>query len=153
MRYTFGIMHADVRCQKCAKLLAKNVDPFSSFEIKCSKCKHVNCVFGDMKEQIIITDAEGVLVYVNKVTEEVSGYTLAETIGQKPSLWGGQMPREFYKELWRVIREEKRPTQVSVVNKNKSGKMYSADLKISPILDKDGNVRFYVGIEKLIAFM
>ena len=44
-------------------------------------------------DQIILTDSEGTIIYVNKGAESFTGYSREEVIGKKASLWGGQMPK------------------------------------------------------------
>ena len=88
-------------------------------------------------------------MFANNLTEVVTGYTLNEKKKKKPSLWGGLMPKEFYKEMWRQIKEEKKTLQIEVLNKRKNGEKYWAELRISPIFDTNGEVKFYVGTEKI----
>ena len=140
----------EIRCSKCNKLLAKNHQHVDIFEVKCSRCGTLNSIFENMQEQVIITDPEGVILYTNEVVEKMTGYSPKEIIGNKPSLWGKQMSKEFYKEMWDVIKNKKQSIKVSLKNKNKEGKIYNVQLRISPILDAEGEVVFYVGIERLI---
>ena len=108
-------------------------------------------IFDYIKDQVVITNPDGVILYANSVTEEITGYKLSEIIGKKPTLWGGQMPKIFYKTMWKKIAEEKKSIRVLVTNKRKDGKLYDALLHISPILDTDGKVQMYVGIETVLS--
>ena len=107
--------------------------------------------FDYIKDQVVITNPDGVIIYANAIVEELTGYKLSEVIGKKPSLWGGQMPKEFYKTMWDKISKEKKSIRVLVTNKRKDGKLYDALLHISPILDTEGKVQMYVGIETLLS--
>jgi PAS domain S-box-containing protein len=142
-------LDVEVRCTKCKKLLAKNHHDDGLFEVKCSRCGTLNSVFEKMLEQVIITDAQGIILYTNDVVETITGYKPKEIIGNKPSLWGNQMPKKFYERMWDIIKNQKRSLQVAVKNKRKDGTTYHAELRISPILDNDNNVRFYIGIETI----
>src|SRR3989344_1499543 len=137
---------SEVRCVRCRKLLAK-VRANNKYEIKFRKCGTLNIIFEQMKEQIIITDPKGIILYVNAAVENITGYSIEEIIGKKPSLWGKQMSEKFYRELWEKIKIKKRATTVRIINKKKTGEQYAAHLRISPILDTSKNVRFFVGIE------
>lgn len=137
------------RCSNCGRLLAKNHVEVGHFEIKCVRCGSLNVLFRDNREQIILTDPDGVILFANNLTEVVTGYTLAEIIGKKASPWGGLMPKEFYKEMWRQIRDEKKTLQVEVLNRRKNGEKYWAELRVSPIFDTDGEIKFFVGTEKV----
>ena len=99
-------------------------------------------------EHVIITDPEGIILYVNKAAEKNTGYLRGEIIGQKPSLWGRQMNKEFYESLWRTIKLEKKPFSGELRNRRKNGDIYEVDLQAFPVLDGNGNIRFFVGIER-----
>lgn len=138
------------RCIKCGKMLAKNSKGDSLYEIKCSRCGNLNIMFEEMLEQVVVTDPNGFILYANGITEQLSGYARAEIIGNKPSLWGGQMPKEFYVAMWKTIKEEKKSVRLNVRNKKKTGEFYDAVLSISPILDAAGEIALFVGIERLL---
>lgn len=99
-------------------------------------------------DHIMITDENGVIIYANKAATEITGYSLKEIIGSKPSIWGGQMPAEFYLNMWKVIKEEKKVFIGEVFNRRKNGAQYVVELRISPVLDSKGKVNFFVGIER-----
>lgn len=140
-------MH-QLRCKKCNKLLAVNgLD--SSIEIKCGRCGCLNILFEEMSEQVIITDSEGIILFANGALHKTTGFTIEEVVGKTPSLWGGQMSKDFYKEMWNEIKHKKKSIEVMVKNKTKDNKIYNAKLQISPVLDTQGSVRFFVGIETI----
>src|SRR5215468_1358894 len=54
---------------------------------------------------IMITDAAGIVQFVNPAFEAVSGWTLAEIVGKRANvLKSGRHDAAFYRELWRTIR-------------------------------------------------
>lgn len=110
----------------------------------------LNVVLEQMIEQVIVTDPNGIVLYTNDALERVTGFTAEEVIGKTPALWGGQMPKEFYEDMWRAIKMEKKNIKVNLVNRKKDGTHYSCELCISPILNTDGSIRFFVGIEKVV---
>lgn len=99
-------------------------------------------------EHIIITDPEGVVIFANKAAERITGYKRGEIIGSKPSLWGGQMPKEFYEDMWKTIKTDRKVFLGQMKNKRKNGEIYDVDVQISPIIGKDGGLKFFVGIER-----
>lgn len=144
------VRDGDIRCVKCSKMLAKSVD-FLGAEIKCSRCGTLNRIFEKMIEQVIITDSNGVILFINGAVEKATGYGLHEAIGKKPSeLWGGNMSKEFYADMWKKILEDKKPIKIKMTNKRKNGESYDVELLVSPILDTGGEVIFFVGIEIVI---
>ncbi len=99
-------------------------------------------------DHTIITDTDGVIIYVNHSAEMLTGYSKGEMIGMKPSLWGKQMPKEFYEQLWHTIKKEKKTFTGEITNKRKNGQKYLASARITPIIDDGGNLKFFVGIER-----
>ncbi|MCL4406208.1 MAG: ATP-binding protein [Patescibacteria group bacterium] len=99
-------------------------------------------------DHIMITDPDAKIIYANHAAEAMTGYSFEEMEGKTPALWGGQMPDEFYKQMWDTIKNKKMPFIGELQNRRKDGVVYTAELRISPILDGSGNVRFYVGVER-----
>ena len=97
---------------------------------------------------IAITDDNANIIYVNKAVLERTGFSMEEAIGKNPAdLWGGKMPKEFYEKMWHTIKVEKKPFSGDVQNIRKDGTSYWQELLITPILDENGNVKFFVAIE------
>lgn len=136
-----------VRCVSCNKLIAKKI-PEGGLEFKCLRCGRLNSILEHGVSQMVVLDPDGIVVFINKKMEDITGYSFVEAVGKKPSdLWGGNMPADFYKELWREIKEEKKSIQVRLENKNRSGEFYEVLLTIYPVFDATGDIMFYVGIE------
>lgn len=103
-------------------------------------------------DHIIISDPEGVVVYANDAVEHVTGYKPAEALGKKAgSLWSVPMPTEYYKNMWHTIKDKKETFQGEITNRRKNGENYIAHLTISPVLDENRNVVFFLGIERDIS--
>lgn len=135
-----------IRCTSCNKLVAKSFD-HGHLQIKCSRCGSFNEIFETMIEHVAIANPDGVLLFTNKAMEAESGFSVDESIGKKPSdLWGGNMSSEFYAEMWRVLRDEKKPFRGVVQNMKKSGEPYNVEVSISPIFSVSGEAMFYVCI-------
>lgn len=101
-----------------------------------------------LAEMAFITDAEGTIIYANRATERVSGFSLEEIIGKNPGdLWGGQMPEAFYADFWKRIKEEKAPFTAEMHNRRKDGTMHWQEMFVTPILSEDGGIRFFIALE------
>ena len=58
---------------------------------------------------VVITDRDGNIEYVNPEFTKVTGYTLAEAVGQNPRiLKSGHTPPEQYADLWKTISGRRR---------------------------------------------
>jgi PAS domain S-box-containing protein len=100
-------------------------------------------------DHIIITDLDAKIIYANSASSKITGFGLDEMMGNNPGrLWGGQMKKEYFKKMWHMIKNEKKVFTGELKNKRKNGKVYDAEIHISPILNKKGEVLFFVGIEK-----
>lgn len=99
-------------------------------------------------EHIVITDPKGIILFANKAVEDITGYKQKEIIGKKSSLWGGHMEKKFYKKFWETIKIKKQAFKGEINNIRKNGEHYTAKINVSPILDNQGEVKFFLGIER-----
>ena len=137
----------DYRCEHCNKLLAKGEWQLATIQIKCNRCGKVNSFFDKNKDQVVITDADGKVLFVNQAMSDLNGFGIDEMIGKTPALWGRQMGKEFYTDMWHRIKDLKQVVVVKVTNRKKTGELYDAILRISPILDENSKPKFFLGIE------
>ncbi|HEY4474932.1 MAG TPA: ATP-binding protein [Candidatus Paceibacterota bacterium] len=100
---------------------------------------------------IIVTDSDGKIVYANHGAEIITGYSIKEMLGNTPRLWGGLMAGDFYKSLWKTIKEDGKVFEGEFTNRKKSGDIYIARAKISPFFNpKNNNLIGFVGAEEEI---
>jgi len=99
-------------------------------------------------ESIMISDTQGVLVYVNPAFERITGYSRREIIGQNVRIFkSGQHDDEFYKKMWEAVSRGNVWSGL-VVNKKKDGSLHSEEMTISPIRDTSGNIVNYVAVKR-----
>lgn len=104
--------------------------------------------------QVYFTDPQGIILYANDSIKKITGFSPEEVIGIKAGKrWGNLMDREFYQKMWDTISLEKSPFTAEIINKRKNGEIYYADVNITPILDSNGQVEFFVGIERDITYI
>ena len=104
--------------------------------------------FDLIADHVVITDADGIILYANKAVERHTGFLISEVIGKTPGdLWGSNMEKEFYENMWRTIKTDKIPFRGQVQNRNKDGIMYWQELRIVPILGENGEAKFFIGME------
>lgn len=95
---------------------------------------------------IAATDKHGTITLVNKLFEEITGYSKDELIGQNHRiLKSGKHPPEFYKELWSTISAG-RVWRGRICNRKKNGELYWVHSTIVPIFDDDGNIQEHFAI-------
>jgi PAS domain S-box-containing protein len=105
----------------------------------------------EASDHIVITDADGIILFANQAVTRITGYNNEDVIGKKAGskeLWGGNMPAGIYRTFWETIKTKKKPYVGIFNNKRKNGVMYEAAANVSPILDEKGEVKYFVGIER-----
>lgn len=101
-----------------------------------------------MDELVKITDVEGNMIYVNNALIAKTGYKEIELLHQNPRIFkSGKHPKSFYKNMWDTILAKKIYRNV-IINKKKDGTLYYEDQTISPILDKNDNIIYFVATSK-----
>ncbi len=102
-----------------------------------------------VSDHVAITDPDGIVLYGNDSIERITGYSVAEAAGKKAgTLWHVPMSKEYYEDLWETIKTNKKPYIGEIQNKRKNGEIYDALISISPVLDENENVKFFVAIER-----
>lgn len=103
-------------------------------------------VFESSFEGIMITDATGRIMRVNKSFSKITGYLPEEVIGKNASmLKSGRHGPDFYKEMWRNLLEHGF-WHGEIWNQRKNGSIYPQRLSISVITDAQGHVSNYIAI-------
>ena len=99
-------------------------------------------------ENIIITDADGVIQYVNPAFEKITGYSRVEAIGQTPRLLkSGVHEAAFYERIWNTIKEGE-IWSGRITNRRKDGKLIQEDATICPLLTSKGDMTGYVALKR-----
>lgn len=92
----------------------------------------------------LVTNAAGVCLYASPDIQTRTGFDVAQVVGRKPGqLWGGQMPRSFYDELWTTIRRDRKPFVGEVNNHSKNGQENPETLHLASAQGQsEGNLYF-----------
>ncbi|MCB0197086.1 MAG: PAS domain S-box protein [Anaerolineae bacterium] len=97
---------------------------------------------------VVITDAKGLIVYVNPAFEGRTGYTLDEVRGKDMRiLKSGKHDQAFYQALWNTIRAGQ-IWRGRVINRKKDGTLYTEDMVITPVRDKQNTIINYVVVKR-----
>ena len=96
-------------------------------------------------ESLMITDANRVILRVNKAFTEDTGYTAEEVVGQTPRLLrSGRHKADFYHAMWETIHRTG-SWQGEIWDRRKNGEIYPKWLTITAVKGEDGVVTHYVG--------
>ncbi|CAK0759049.1 two-component system, chemotaxis family, CheB/CheR fusion protein [Gammaproteobacteria bacterium] len=95
-------------------------------------------------EGMMVTDTEGTILRVNHAFTKITGYSMDEIIGRKPSLLkSGKHDADFYRQMWRKLNQEG-CWQGEIWNRKKNGKNYPQWLTISAVRNTNGLHTHYV---------
>ena len=95
---------------------------------------------------VVITDAQGVIEYVNKRFCKLTGYTADEAIGQSTALLqSGQTPSQTFESLWECLHKGEGWTG-EFCNRSKKGRIFWELAYISPVHDSAGRIHHYLKI-------
>jgi nitrogen fixation negative regulator NifL len=97
---------------------------------------------------ISITDVRAEILYVNRAFESLTGYARAEVIGRNQSILSSNAtPDSIYQQLWRTIHRKQTWTG-TLVNRGKGAGDYLAELTVAPVLDRDGALKYFLGMHR-----
>lgn len=135
----------ELKGEKVIQIFVRDITERNQF---LSNLERFRRAIENLDEMMMITDRNGVIEYVNPAFEKITGYSLEEIKGKKPSvLKSGHHPQEFYQELWDTILSGS-SWQGIIVNRKKDGTLYTEEMIISPIKDEKGEISAFVAIKK-----
>lgn len=96
---------------------------------------------------VILTDANRHIIWVNEDFTTITGYTLSEVFGKKPSILQGMDSEP--EAILRIRRglEKKIPLKEQITNYRKNGEKYTCKLVIHPIFSHDQQLLNYIAFE------
>ncbi|HKJ88782.1 MAG TPA: PAS domain-containing protein, partial [Gammaproteobacteria bacterium] len=97
---------------------------------------------GDM---VWITNPQGLIEYVNRAFERVTGYSEAEAVGQDTGalLTSGFHSPELYRSLWSTITSGE-VFRTTFTNRSRSGELVYVEETITPVTDTSGRILNFV---------
>lgn len=98
---------------------------------------------------VIITDAQGLILWVNQGFEKTTGYTLAEVLGKQPGrlLQGVDSDPEVRRRM-REHLDRGEGFEAEILNYHKSGRPYWLALDVKPVHDDSGRLVKFIAIER-----
>ncbi len=100
----------------------------------------------DQHAIMAVTDAKGIIVHVNDQFCAISGYDRSELIGQTHRLiQSDEHDDAFFANMWQVINEG-RVWRGTFCNRAKGGSLYWVSSTIVPLLDDEGNPRYFLAL-------
>jgi len=103
-------------------------------------------VFEATQDSIMITDAKGDILAVNRAFNQSTGYTEAEVFGRNPRILNsGRHPKTFFERMFEAVLS-RGYWQGEIVNRRKNGQEYTEWLTLNAVRDELGNLRNFVAV-------
>ncbi|MBA1230156.1 EAL domain-containing protein [Pseudomonas viridiflava] len=103
-------------------------------------------VFDSTLEGVLVTNAKGQIVHVNRAFVDITGYQPDEVLGFNPSKFqSGRHGPEFYRQMYRSILSAGQWSG-EIWNRRKSGEVYPQWQTIRSIKGDDGQPRNFVAV-------
>ncbi|CTQ49968.1 PAS domain-containing protein [Jannaschia donghaensis] len=107
--------------------------------------------FSRVKVAMVLTDPrveDNPIVYVNAAFERVTGYSRSAVIGRNCRFLQGDKTKKADVDTLRQAVSDGRDVSVDIQNYRADGRPFVNRLVIAPIMDGNGDVMYYLGIQK-----
>lgn len=152
-RYAFKPLEEEIELRRHAE--KDLLDTNNKLELRVlertAEIYRLSSVVEQTDDIVIITDAKGLVTYVNPSFSKISGYDSHEILGKNISaIKSGMHDNEFYQRLWNTITNGESFREV-FINRGKSGKIYYEEKTITPLKDENNTINYFVSTGKDIS--
>ncbi|KAF1028532.1 MAG: putative signaling protein [Pseudomonas sp.] len=110
------------------------------------RLRQAAAVFDSTREGVLVTDAKGLIVHVNRAFIEITGYSREDVLGHQPSLFkSGRHSLGFYQQMFHILAQDGEWSG-EIWNRRKSGEVYPQWQTIRAIRDDEGHISHYVAV-------
>ena len=126
---------------KFATVITEEVEQRAKFAM-------LSLVADETDNSVVITDADGLAVYVNKGFCRLTGYSPEETMGHIPGrLLQGKHTEPGVVGRIRQSIAARVPFQEEILNYSKNGEPYWNSISINPVFDQNGKLTNFVSVQ------
>jgi PAS domain S-box-containing protein len=110
----------------------------------------LNLAMNNSQEVVFMTDTEGIISYINPQFTKTYGYTAEDVVGKVTPriLNSGMYKIEDSKKIWDALLNKQSIPKTEYQNKCKDGKLIEVEGSANPILDNNGNIVGFLGIQR-----
>jgi PAS domain S-box-containing protein len=106
----------------------------------------IGTILENIGDAVLVTDARGVIEYVNPAWERLNGYSAAEAVGQPASLLNSNThPGEVFDDLWRTVLGG-HTWRGELVNRRKDRSTYDVALTAAPLTDETHTITNIISV-------
>jgi PAS domain S-box-containing protein len=115
-----------------------------------TELQNLNLAIYNTQEVVFMTDTEGTINYINPEFTKMYGYTAEEVVGKVTPriLNSGIYNKEYFKAFWDTLFTKQGIPKSEYLNKHKDGKLIHVEGSANPILDNNGDIIGFLGIQK-----
>lgn len=125
--------------------LVESINRFLADRKKASEQLLIAAAAFEAQEGMLITDADKVVLRINKAFTAITGYSAEDIVGKTPRiLQSGRHDAGFYRQMWETITRTG-SWQGEIWDRHKSGEVYPKWLNISTVRNSEGEVTHYIG--------
>jgi diguanylate cyclase (GGDEF)-like protein/PAS domain S-box-containing protein len=131
----------------CRQVIANNISARRSAE---ERLQLLQRAVESSINGIVITDPrqhDNPIIYVNPAFEEITGYSAAEAVGRNCRFLQDETASQSELDLVRAALRDETDCNVILCNRRKDGSYFWNHLFLSPVLDDEGQLVNYVGIQ------
>jgi len=140
-RQTYAVRQAELTERQRHKIALRHVEEVN---------RYLGQAVAAASEGIIVTDPhqlDNPVVYANPAFLRMTGYELAEIIGQNCRiLQGRDTNRETVNQIRQAIQEQREVT-ATLLNYRKDGHPFWNELKIAPVFSEENELLYFVGLQ------
>ena len=97
---------------------------------------------------VVLTDPQGLIIWVNDGFTRLTGYTQEESLGKSPgSMLQGPETDPAARRYMRQCLDRKKNFTIEILNYSKLGLKYWVEVEVQPILDETGQLQYFMAIE------
>lgn len=105
-----------------------------------------NSILNNINEAVIISDKNNQIVQINKVCEDITGYSKNEVLGKNPKIFSSEKTGEdTFSKIWQIL-QKKDFWSGELWNKHKTGLMYLVSIKMYKIYDDSRDEIYYYAV-------
>jgi diguanylate cyclase (GGDEF)-like protein/PAS domain S-box-containing protein len=110
------------------------------------RLRQAAAVFDCTREGVLVTNTDGLIVHVNRAFMDITGYSLEDVLGQRPSVFkSGRHPPAFYQSMFATLHSAGEWSG-EIWNRRKNGEIYPQWQTIRLVHDESGRPSHYVAV-------
>ncbi|MBN1225269.1 MAG: PAS domain S-box protein [Candidatus Aminicenantes bacterium] len=110
--------------------------------------KRLSIAIEQVTDEIIITDLEGKIQYVNRAFEKTTGYSREEAIGNAWDFLRSGNPDPALQEKLRETIQGGKTWKGQITNRRKDSRLIQQDVTINPLFNDSGKITGYISLKR-----